>query len=62
MSDGNVRVERDGHLTIVTLTRSERLNAIDAATGAELGEVFEDSKFEEASDEIEAWMESNCVG
>lgn len=41
MSDGNVRVERDGHLTIVTLTRAERLNAIDEATGIELGQAFE---------------------
>lgn len=36
-----VLVERDGHLTIVTIDRADRLNALDAATGVALGEAFE---------------------
>lgn len=39
---GDIQVERDGHLTIVTIDRAERLNALDAATGAALGDAFEE--------------------
>lgn len=35
-------VERDGHVTTITIDRAERLNALDAATGEALGEAFED--------------------
>ena len=37
-----VVVEREGHLTIVTINRPDRLNAIDADTGRLLGEAFEE--------------------
>lgn len=39
---GSILVERDGHLTIVTIDRADRLNALDAATGAALGAAFEE--------------------
>lgn len=39
---GDILVERDGHLTVITIDRAERLNALDAATGAALGRAFED--------------------
>jgi enoyl-CoA hydratase/carnithine racemase len=35
-------VERDGHLTIVTIERPERMNALHPPANAELGEVFDD--------------------
>ncbi len=42
MTDSVVRVEREGHLTTITINRPERLNALDAAAGAALGEAFGD--------------------
>ena len=36
------RVERDGHLTIVTINRPDAMNALDAATNAELAEIFDE--------------------
>jgi len=39
---GDIRVERDGHLTIITIERADRLNALDSATGAALGRAFEE--------------------
>ncbi len=42
MTDQNVIVEREGHLTIITINRPDKLNAIDAETAAELGRAFED--------------------
>lgn len=46
----------------VTLDFSDPTNIDPEAMAKfeELGEVFEDSKFEDASNEIEAWIESNC--
>lgn len=41
-AEGAIKVEREGHLTIVTIDRADRLNALDAETGARLGEVFEE--------------------
>jgi acetyl-CoA C-acetyltransferase len=35
-------VERDGHLTIVTINRPEAMNALDPDTNAELAEIFDD--------------------
>ena len=35
-------VERDGHLTIVTINRPEAMNALDRRTNAELAAVFDD--------------------
>jgi enoyl-CoA hydratase/carnithine racemase len=35
-------VERDGHLTIVTIERPERMNALHPPANAELGEVFDE--------------------
>lgn len=35
-------VERDNHLTIVTINRPEAMNALDAATNAELAEIFDE--------------------
>ncbi len=35
-------VEREGHLTIVTINRPEAMNALDPNTNAELAEVFDD--------------------
>ena len=37
-----IKIERDGHLTIITINRAERLNALDADAGRLLGEAFED--------------------
>jgi len=39
---GDVLVEREGHLTTITIDREDRLNALDAATGDALGRAFED--------------------
>lgn len=39
---GDIIVERDGHLTIITIDREDRLNALDAATGEALGRAFEE--------------------
>ncbi|QSB45371.1 enoyl-CoA hydratase/isomerase family protein [Tsuneonella flava] len=36
------QVERDGHLTIVTINRPDAMNALDAATNAELAEIFDE--------------------
>lgn len=36
------RVEREGHLTIVTINRPEAMNALDTATNAELAEIFDE--------------------
>jgi len=41
MSDDLI-VERDGHLTIIKINRPEKLNAIDAETGAAIGAAFEE--------------------
>lgn len=41
MSEGSIKVERKGHLTIITIDRADRLNALDEATGAALGAAFE---------------------
>jgi acetyl-CoA C-acetyltransferase len=38
----NCLVERDGHLTIVTIDRPGAMNALDPATNAELAEIFDD--------------------
>jgi enoyl-CoA hydratase/carnithine racemase len=35
-------VERDGHLTVVTIERPERMNALHPPANAELGEVFDE--------------------
>ncbi len=35
-------VERDGHITVVTINRPERMNALHPPGNAELGEVFDD--------------------
>lgn len=48
---GDIRVERHGHVTTVTIERAERLNALDAATGAALGTVFE-----EFEDDPDQWV------
>ncbi len=39
--NGHVRVEREGRITIVTLTRIESLNAIDAAAERALADAFD---------------------
>lgn len=49
MVDPVIKVEREGHLTIITINREERLNALDAEAGRLLGEAFED--FENDSDQ-----------
>ena len=36
------KVERDGHLTIVTIDRPEAMNALDPVTNAELATIFDD--------------------
>ena len=36
------KVEKDGHITIVTIERPERMNALHPPSNAELGEVFDD--------------------
>ncbi len=41
MTDNQILVEKQGHLTIITINRPDRLNAIDAEVGAELGRAFE---------------------
>ena len=41
MGDDVIQVERDGHLTIITINRADRLNALDAAAGRALGDAFE---------------------
>lgn len=35
-------VQRDGHLTVVTINRPEAMNALDPDTNAELAEIFDD--------------------
>lgn len=40
MPDNVIVVEREEHLTTITINRAERLNALDAAAGAALGEAF----------------------
>jgi 1,4-dihydroxy-2-naphthoyl-CoA synthase len=43
MADGGtVRVERDGPVTVVTIDRPERRNAVDAPTAAALAAAFRD--------------------
>jgi enoyl-CoA hydratase/carnithine racemase len=42
MPDNVIRVERSGHLTIITIDREDRLNAIDAEAGRQLGQAFEE--------------------
>jgi enoyl-CoA hydratase/carnithine racemase len=44
-------VERDGHLTIVTIERPERMNALHPPANAELGEVFD-----EFASDANAWV------
>jgi enoyl-CoA hydratase len=39
---GTVRVERDGPVTVVTIDRPERRNAVDAPTAAALADAFRD--------------------
>lgn len=41
MAESPIQIERDGHLTIITIDREDRLNALDAAAGKALGEAFE---------------------
>ena len=41
MSD-QILVEKENHLTLITINRPDRLNAIDAEVGAELGKAFEE--------------------
>ncbi|MBW2397582.1 MAG: enoyl-CoA hydratase, partial [Deltaproteobacteria bacterium] len=36
------QVETDGHLTIVTINRPERMNALHPAANRELAEAFDD--------------------
>ena len=41
MSEPVIKVDIEGHLTIITINRAERLNALDGATAKALGEAFE---------------------
>ena len=41
MAEPQVLVEREGHLTTITINRPERLNAIDAEGAAAIGKAFE---------------------
>ena len=45
------RVEKDGHITLVTIERPERMNALHPLSNAELGEVFDDF-----AGDPEAWV------
>ena len=49
MADPVIKVDRDGHLTTITINREDRLNALDAEAGRLLGEAFED--FENDADQ-----------
>jgi enoyl-CoA hydratase len=49
MSESVIKVDIEGHLTIITINRAERLNALDGATAKALGEAFE--AFENDSDQ-----------
>lgn len=42
MGDSVIKVEREGHLTIITINREERLNALDGDAAKVLGDAFED--------------------
>ena len=42
MSEPVIKVQRDGHLTTITINRAERLNALDGPTAQALGQAFED--------------------
>lgn len=41
MAEPQVLVEREGHLTVITVNRPDRLNAIDAECGKLIGDAFE---------------------
>ncbi len=41
MSEPVIKVDCEGHLTIITINREESLNALDSAAGKALGEAFE---------------------
>jgi crotonobetainyl-CoA hydratase len=41
MSDSMIRVERRGHVTIITMDRPQRRNALDAAAQAEMAAAFD---------------------
>lgn len=49
MSESVIKVEKEGHLTIITICREDRLNALDAASARELGEAF--TEFENDRDQ-----------
>jgi enoyl-CoA hydratase/carnithine racemase len=49
MSDPVVKVKKEGHLTIITICRADRLNALDAKASAALGETF--TEFENDQDQ-----------
>jgi enoyl-CoA hydratase len=51
MADGTVRHERDGHLSIVTLERTAKRNAINADLAAGI-----DSAFNEIEDDDDIWV------
>jgi enoyl-CoA hydratase/carnithine racemase len=38
--NASIKVRRDGHVTIVTINRPDRLNALDRESGRRLGEIF----------------------
>lgn len=42
MTEPVIKVDKDGHLTIITINRAESLNALDAKAGAALGQAFQD--------------------
>lgn len=42
MSEPVIKVDREGHLTVITINREESLNALDPAAGKALGDAFED--------------------
>jgi enoyl-CoA hydratase/carnithine racemase len=42
MTEPQILVEKEGHLTTIVINRPDRMNAIDAEVGAELGQVFEE--------------------
>jgi len=42
MADDKVMVEREGHLTVITLNRPDRLNAIDDDMAGSMGRAFEE--------------------